>query len=131
MVDNDAADNAATISDESNITVTEADYTAVNELRRQLSIDGPIGKQWFYGRTRCGEGATEGQETAKDAAAVKKLVAKVRGTLTRTQCAAAPCTLCLPRGPCHRTWRRSACACCPASPCLPLWVCGEGCRVSP
>ena len=88
-----ATDNAATISDENNITVTEADYTAVNDLRLQLSPDGPIGKQWNFGRTRCGEGATEGQETAKDAAAVKMLVAKVRGTLTRTQCAAAPCTL--------------------------------------
>ena len=90
-----AADNAATISDENSITVAEAHYTTVNALRVELSTDGPIGKQWFYGRTRCGEGATEGQETAKDAAAVKKLVAKVRGTLTRTyaQCAAAPCTL--------------------------------------
>ena len=129
MADN-ATDNAATISDENNIAVTEADYTAVNDLRLQLSIDGPIGKQWFYGRTRCGEGATEGQETAKDAAAVKMLVAKVRGTLTRTQ-TLLRLALYLPCGSCHRTWRRSACAFCPANPCLPLWVCGEGCRVSP
>ena len=118
MTDNDAADNAATISDENDITVTEAHYTAVNDLRLQLSTDGPIGKQWNFGRTRCGEGATEGQETAKDAAAVKKLVAKVRGTLTRTvrccalhsTCRAAPV---IGRGdalllPCHP---------CPICPC--------------
>ena len=111
MVADNATDNAATISDENNIAVTEADYTAVNDLRLQLSIDGPIGKQWFYGRTRCGEGATEGQETAKDAAAVKKLVAKVRGTLTRTvrccalhsTCRAAPVI-----------GRGELCLCCPA-----------------
>ena len=120
MKNNDAADNAATISDENNINVTEADYTAVNDLRHQLSIDGPIGKQWFYGRTRCGEGATEGQETAKDAAAVKKLVAKVRGTLTRTvrccalhsTCRAAPVI-----------GRGDALPCCPAILVLFALVC--------